>query len=237
MAENSLPEIPPYPMPTAGELPRNTASWTVDPARAVLLIHDMQRYFLRPFPRGASPREELLAHAVALREAAVVAGVPVVYTAQPGGMTPEQRGLLVDFWGPGMSADPAHRQIVDELAPGAGDTVLTKWRPSAYFDTELLDLLREAGRDQLVVCGVYAHVGILQTACEGFAHGVRTFLAGDAVADFGTAEHRMALEYAAARCAMVLPTKELCDAFAAGAGAGLAAATAGGVSAGAGERA
>ncbi|CAO0836759.1 hypothetical protein SMICM17S_04668 [Streptomyces microflavus] len=28
--------------------------------------------------------------------------MPVAYTAQPGSMTPEQRGLLKDFWGPGI---------------------------------------------------------------------------------------------------------------------------------------
>ncbi|MEU1037774.1 isochorismatase family protein [Streptomyces sp. NPDC005907] len=236
MAESSLPEIHPYPMPTAGELPRNTASWTVDPARAVLLIHDMQRYFLRPFPEGTSPRTELVAHAEALRTAAAAADVPVWYTAQPGGMTPEQRGLLVDFWGAGMSAEPGHRQIIDELAPGPGDVVFTKWRPSAYFRTGLLDMLQEAGRDQLVICGVYAHVGILQTACEGFAHGIRTFLAADALADFSAADHRMTLEYAATRCAVVLPTRDIRAAFSAPADVRETAAVAGGVPAGAGER-
>ncbi len=206
MAEPAIPQISSYPMPTAADLPENTASWSLDPRRAALLVHDMQRYFVRPFPEGRSPRTELVRNSVVLREAAVSAGVPVLYTAQPGGMTADQRGLLADFWGPGMSADPEHRGVIDELAPRPGDTVLDKWRPSAYFRTGLLDLLRGAGRDRLVVCGVYAHVGILQTACEGFAHGIRTFLAADAVADFTAEHHAMALEYAAGRCAMVLPT-------------------------------
>jgi isochorismate hydrolase len=200
-----IPAIAPYPMPTAGDLPANTALWTVDPARAVLLVHDMQRYFLKPFGEDS----ELLANAVLLRDWAAAHGVPVAYTAQPGGMTTEQRGLLMDFWGPGMKVDPADREIVDRLAPGPEDWLVTKWRYSAFFNNDFLDRMRAAGRDQLVVCGVYAHVGVLMTAVEAFTNDIETFLVADAVADFTEDHHRMALEYAAQRCAVVLTAKEV----------------------------
>ena len=98
---------------------------------------------------------------------------PSVYTAQPGGMTDEQRGLLKDFWGPGMRVDPADRQVVDELAPGRGDWYFTKWRYSAFFRSGLLEQMREHGRDQLIVCGVYAHVGVLMTAVEAFTNDIQ----------------------------------------------------------------
>ncbi|MFB7949350.1 isochorismatase family protein [Kitasatospora phosalacinea] len=203
-----IPTIAPYPMPTAGDLPANTVSWTLDPDRAVLLVHDMQRYFVRPFPPDAAPGRELLDNTAQLRERAVELGVPVAYTAQPGDMTPEQRGLLQDFWGPGMRTDPADREVVEPLTPGPDDWRLTKWRYSAFFRSGLLDRMRADGRDQLVLCGVYAHVGVLMTAVEAFTHDIRPFLVADAVADFDAASHRLALDYAAARCAMVTTTKE-----------------------------
>ncbi|MEV6957689.1 isochorismatase family protein [Streptomyces sp. NPDC051207] len=202
-----IPEISPYPMPTAGDLPDNTARWAIDPRRAVLLVHDMQRYFLRPLPTGL--RGELVRNAQQVREHCAGLGMPVAYTAQPGGMTDQQRGLLKDFWGPGMRTTPADRQVVDELAPAPGDWRLTKWRYSAFFRSDLLDRMRAAGRDQLVLCGVYAHVGVLMTAVEAFTHDIRTFLVADAVADFSQRHHRLALEYAAQRCAVVVTTKEI----------------------------
>lgn len=204
-----IPPIEPYPMPEGGDLPGNTAQWSVDPKRAVLLLHDVQRYFLRPFPETGSPGRELVRNATALRERAVELGVPVAYTMQPGGMTEQQRGLLADFWGPGMRVDPADREVVDPLSPAPADWVFTKWRYSAFFGNDLLERMRREGRDQIILCGVYAHVGVLATAIEAFSHDIQPFLVADGVADFSEAYHRMALEYAAQRCAVVTTAKEV----------------------------
>ncbi|MFE5734327.1 isochorismatase family protein [Streptomyces sp. NPDC056528] len=205
---SGIPPIEPYPLPAAGDLPANTARWTLDPGRAVLLVHDMQEYFLRSFPGPL--REELVRNAARVRDWCAARDIPVAYTAQPGGMDVRQRGLLADFWGPGMRTTPADREVVPELAPAPGDRVLTKWRYSAFFRTDLLEDMRARGRDQLVVCGVYAHVGVLATAVEAFTHDIRTFLVGDAVGDFSERHHRSALRYAAERCAVVVSTKEVC---------------------------
>lgn len=204
---SGIPPIESYALPTAGDLPPNTARWTPDPDRAVLLVHDMQRYFLAPFP--ADVRKQLVSNAAALRDRCAAAGVPVAYTAQPGGMTAEQRGLLKDFWGPGMRSEPADRAVVDELAPIDGDWTLTKWRYSAFFNSPLLDRMREEGRDQLILCGVYAHVGVLMTAVEAFTNDIQPFFVADAVADFNEHYHRLAISYAAERCAAVVTAKEV----------------------------
>ncbi|MFD9434116.1 isochorismatase family protein [Streptomyces sp. NPDC060002] len=202
-----IPPIEPYALPAAGDLPANIARWTPDPDRAVLLVHDMQRFFLAPFPD--SVRAPLVTNAASLRDRCAALGVPVAYTAQPGSMTGRERGLLADFWGPGMRRDPADRGVVDALAPRHGDWQLTKWRYSAFHDSPLLELMRKAGRDQLIVCGVYAHVGILMTAVEAFTNDIQVFLVADAVADFNERYHRLALDYAAERCAMVVTAKEV----------------------------
>ncbi|MFF7450306.1 MULTISPECIES: isochorismatase family protein [unclassified Streptomyces] len=202
-----IPPIEPYSLPTAGQLPPNIVQWTPDPARAVLLVHDMQRYFLKPFPDVV--RAQLVANAAALRDRCADLGVPVAYTAQPGGMNDEQRGLLKDFWGPGMRPDPADREVVGALAPRAHDWRLTKWRYSAFFNSPLLQRMREAGRDQLILCGVYAHVGVLMSAVEAFTNDIQPFLVADAVADFSEHYHRLAVSYAAERCAKVVLVKEV----------------------------
>ncbi len=202
-----IPTIPDYPLPAPGDLPSNTATWRLDPNRAVLLVHDMQHFFLRFLPEGL--RADVVRNAQTVREQFAAHRAPVAYSAQPGDLTVEQRGLLLDFWGPGMRAEPADRQVVDQLAPAPGDWLLTKWRYSAFYRTDLLAQMRAQGRDQLVICGVYAHIGVLATAMDAFTHDVETFVVGDAVADFSVRHHRLAMEYLALRCAVILSTKEV----------------------------
>ncbi|MDX8053059.1 isochorismatase family protein [Lentzea sp. BCCO 10_0798] len=204
-----IPAIVPYPMPAADALPANTVDWRIDPARAVLLVHDMQHYFLRFFPQGETPLTDLVANTARIRESCAALGIPVAYTAQPGDMTAEQRGLLRDFWGSGMSRDPVHRDVVAEVAPRPQDWVLTKWRYSAFCRTDLLARMRAAGRDQLICCGVYAHVGLLMTTVDAMSEDVQAFLVADAIADFSEEYHRMALSYAAERSAMVTTTSDV----------------------------
>ncbi|WP_433544874.1 isochorismatase family protein [Streptomyces sp. CA-294286] len=202
----ALPAVAPYPMPAPDELPENRVAWTVDPQRAVLLVHDLQNHFLTAYTAGTSPATELLANVGRLAKAARAAGIPVLYSAQPGGQSPAERGLQQDFWGPGLPDDEHAKAIASPVAPEPGDTVITKWKYSAYVRTDLEQRMREAGRDQIVVVGVYAHIGVLMTACDAWMRDVQAFVVADAVADFSRADHDMALTYAAGRCAVVTTT-------------------------------
>ncbi len=202
----AIPAIRAYPMPRSDRLPPNTARWVPDARRAALLVHDMQRYFVAPFPEGRQPRTDLVANCAALVTHCQALGVPVLYTAQPGDMSAGQRGLLKDFWGSGMRGTPEDKAIIDELAPAPRGSILTKWRYSAFHGNDLHDRLRAAGRDQLIICGVYAHVGVLMTAVDAFTHDIETFVVADAVADFTPEHHHMALDYAATRCSVVVST-------------------------------
>ena len=178
-----IPQISPYPMPT--RLPVNVAQWSIDRRRSMLLIHDMQKYFLDMFPADQSPVKELVENVGHLRDQCAELGIPVGYTAQPGGMTGEQRGLLEDFWGAGHDHQPrAARDRGPGWRPVEGDQIYTKWRYSAFHRSDLLAFLRGQGRDQLIICGVYAHVGVRMTACEAFTNDIEAFLVADAVADF-----------------------------------------------------
>ena len=208
----ALPKIAPYSYREQEH--QNRVNWRVDSARAALLVHDMQRYFVRAFEleRDGQPLPDAqiniaIANIRRLLDAAHAANIPVYYTAQPPRQNPADRRLLTDFWGDGLQ-DDENAQILDELAPTEADTVLTKWRYSAFVRSPLEEQLKDLGRDQLIIGGIYAHIGCLTTALEAFMRDIQPFMVADALADFTEKEHRMACEYASGRCARVLNTAE-----------------------------
>ena len=207
----ALPKIPDYALPT--QLPAPRAPFRLDPSRAALLVHDMQSYFCRPYgedglTRPESPLAQAVPNIARLLEAARVAGVPVFYTAQKGNQFRPDRGLQADIWGPGMQAIPEHEEIIGPLAPAPDDITLVKHRYSAFQRSNLETLMRARGRDQLIVTGIYAHIGCLCTATEAFQRDVEPFFVADALADFGPDQHAMAVNWVAATCGVPLLTTD-----------------------------
>ena len=54
----------------------------------------------------------------------------------------------------GFVEGPWDADVIDELKPAAGHTVIDKTRTSAFSRTDLEDRLKSTGVDQLVIAGV-----------------------------------------------------------------------------------
>ncbi|MFD4231573.1 isochorismatase family protein [Streptomyces sp. NPDC058545] len=206
-----LPVIDSYPMPDRSAVPPSCVPWAIDPARAALLVHDMQNHFVRAFPAGRSPVVELVDNIAALREVAGTLGIPVIFSAEPAAQRRDQRGLLVDVWGPGIGHESDAAAIVAALTPRPGEHLLANVRHNAFLRSHLGRVLRSAGRDQLIVCGVFAHLGVLLTAADAFMQDIQPFVVADAVADFSAEEHSMALRWAARSGVVCTTDGLLCD--------------------------
>lgn len=202
----AIPSIAPYEIPT-GPFPRRV-DWTLDPSRAALLIHDMQRYFIDAYDVTAEPMATALPNMVRIRSACAQAGVPIIYTAQPGNQHPSRRGLLAEFWGEGLSCG-RDEEIVPELAPAGEDIQITKWRYSGFQRTDMRQLLAHHRRDQLIIVGVYAHMGCMISATEAFMGDVAPFFVPDAMGDFSREEHELAADYISKRAGQVLLTDDV----------------------------
>ncbi|MBC3379705.1 isochorismatase [Serratia fonticola] len=205
----AIPKLNDYALPTPSELPVNKVNWAFEPQRAALLIHDMQQYFLNFWGEDSPLIKQVVENIAALRRYCKQQGIPVFYTAQPNQQSDEERALLNDMWGPGLNKHPEQQAVVSELAPDADDTVLVKWRYSAFHRSPLQEILQESGRDQLIICGVYAHIGCMTTAIDAFMRNIKPFMVADGLADFSREEHLMALRYTAGRCGRVVTTAAL----------------------------
>jgi len=205
----AIPKLESYALPTAAELPTNKVNWAFEPARAALLIHDMQEYFLNFWDEDSPLVQQVVANIAQLRHYCKSQGIPVFYTAQPNQQSDEDRALLNDMWGPGLNRHPDQQRVVAALAPDEHDQVLVKWRYSAFHRSPLESILNETGRDQLIICGVYAHIGCLTTATDAFMRNIKPFMVADALADFSREEHMMSLTYTAGRSGRVVMTEAL----------------------------
>lgn len=204
----SIPTLASYPMPS--QPPQNRVQWPLEASRAVLLIHDMQHYFLNKYDRHSEPIPTLIQHIQQLKARCAKLGIPVIYTAQPTEQAPEQRGLLTDFWGLGLS-DPQYadqQAVIDELTPTENDLLQTKWRYSAFYGSDMRATMANWQRDQLIITGIYAHIGCLTTALEAFMDNIQSFFVLDALADFSLEDHLMASRYVAQRCGKVITTAQ-----------------------------
>ncbi|MCG3742192.1 isochorismatase family protein [Vibrio cincinnatiensis] len=202
----SIPRITSYTLPDKEHYPLNKTQWQIDPEKAVLLIHDMQEYFVNFFDIHHPPMSDVIHRIQRLKTVAKRLAIPVIYTAQPAKQDPNERALLTDFWGPGLQQETA---IIGELAPEIGDIEYVKWRYSAFKKTPLLQFMQENNKDQLIICGVYGHIGILSTALDSFMLDIKPFVIGDAIADFSQADHIHTLHYLAGRAANIQTLAEV----------------------------
>ncbi|MDE1485597.1 isochorismatase family protein [Xenorhabdus bovienii] len=205
----SIPKLNDYLLPAVQELPVNKVNWALDSKRAALLIHDMQNYFLNFWQPDSQLVTQIIDNIARLKIQCQKLGIPVFYTAQPDHQSDADRGLLNDMWGAGLNKHPEQQSITDALAPEGDDTLLVKWRYSAFQRSDLEQLLKNSERDQLIICGIYAHIGCMTTATDAFMRDIKPFFVADALADFSREEHMMSLRYVAGRSGRVLATATL----------------------------
>lgn len=99
-------------------------------------------------------------------------------------MLDDQEGYLFD--------GDAGAEVVAGLKLAGADTV-TKTRDSAFFQTLLVQRLKESSIDTLILLGVSTHSCIYQTASDAYAHNLRVLIAKDAVASHDMRWHDPAL--------------------------------------------
>ncbi|MET0656672.1 MAG: isochorismatase family cysteine hydrolase [Steroidobacteraceae bacterium] len=191
---------------------------TVDPQRTAVVIIDMQRDFLEPGGFGETlgndvtrlqaavdPCRKLLAGAREL-------GMLIVHTRE--GHRPdlsdaprakvERGGPSARIGAPGpmgrilIRGEPGH-DIIAALAPRDGEPVVDKPGKGAFYATDLQSILRNAGIENLIVCGVTTEVCVHTTVREANDRGYRCIVPADCCASYFPEFHEMGLKMIAAQ--------------------------------------
>ncbi len=137
-----------------------------------LLIVDIQNDY---FPGGRMElvgSREAAAEAARLLSAVRAKGAPVIHV-QHVSLRPGATFFLPDTEGV---------KIHESVAPAAGETVIEKHFPNAFRETPLLDHLKKAGIDRLVIAGMMTHMCVDTTTRAAADLGFQCTLAQDACA-------------------------------------------------------
>ncbi len=71
-------------------------------------------------------------------------------------------------------------EIFEGIAPQENETIITKYYPDSFFETDLKEQLEKQGVTELVVCGMMTHMCIDTTVRAAVSHGYTVTLIEDA---------------------------------------------------------
>jgi maleamate amidohydrolase len=160
-------------------------------AKPALLIVDFVNGFVDPDILGGGNIAEAVRTTVPLLAFFRARSLPVFFTrivyADDGSdcgvwceKVPRLRGLT----------ERAHAsQVVDELAPRAGELVIRKTQASAFFGTHLGSILNARGIDTIVLVGCTTSGCVRASAIDAMSMNFRLVVASDCVGDRATGPH------------------------------------------------
>src|SRR5215207_7612953 len=120
-------------------------------------------------------------------------GVPIFYSTGKLAHNPAERGRwkgTSTALGPQL---PKAHDIIPQIAPREGDSVVTKRYPSAFFGTELASLLTYHGVDTLIVTGMVTSGCVRATVVDAFSYNYIVVVPEECVADRGELPHKVNL--------------------------------------------
>ena len=136
---------------------------------AALVLIDCQNTY-REGTMQLAGVEDALAEAARLLERARSAGIPIFHIQHDDG--------------PGSPYDVTARigRISDEVAPKAGEPVITKHFPNSFIQTDLEQHLRGAGVSNVILAGFMTHMCVNSTARGAFNLGFQPTVVAAATA-------------------------------------------------------
>jgi nicotinamidase-related amidase len=183
--------------------------------RACVLLVDIQNEVFHPdgalagdFPAQAGPMLDAVRRLVAWareRDLPVIwlrlAFRPGHFDAVRDSMSRERGTFLDGSWG---------AEVLDGLGRQDEDVVITKKRPSGFFDTDLRIVLRGLGVDRIVVGGGSTNWAVESTVRDGHSHDYEMVVVREAVTTPFADLHEPSLRSMGSVFAKVLSVDEVC---------------------------
>ena len=157
---------------------------------ALILVDFVQGYFDKNCDLYAGVEDEL-ASALRVRDAARVAGIPVIYSnvvyeegGANGGVFFRKAPVLKNF----VAGNPMGDWPLG-LQPASDELVISKQYPSAFFGTSLTATLTASDVDTLIITGVTTSGCVRATCVDTMSYGFIPIVVAEACGDRHAAPH------------------------------------------------
>jgi len=100
-------------------------------------------------------------------------------------------------------------ELLPELSPAASDHVIVKKRYSAFFGTDLDEILSQMAPDAIILAGINTHACIRTTAIDAYQRDWPVVLALDCIDSYDREHHDVSLRYMKDKLASAMTNEEI----------------------------
>lgn len=151
--------------------------------------------------------DEQISNVKSIIEASEKAGVKIIYVQHND--SSEISKPMVDWWGGDKIEYGSDGWKMIDAFDTTGKTIIDKYQYSAFFKTDLDNLLKVNKIKDVIIVGVMANCCCETTARDAFMHGYRVFFISDATATLNEDLHLSALKNLSFGFAYIQNTKDI----------------------------
>lgn len=176
-------------------------------AKTALIVTDMQNYFLKKKSHAFVPSvKAIIAKIKKLSDLFLEKKLTVIYTRHTNNV--ENSEQMSEWWRDVIREESWESRIGD-CFNYEDAIVVEKHQYDAFYGTELKDVLRERGIEQLIITGVLTHLCCETTARSGFVNGYKVLFPVNGSATYNIKYHKSTLRNLAHGFAVPVTMEEL----------------------------
>ena len=180
------------------------------PQTSALFVIDMQQYFCNPSSHAYfKDSTKIIPNIYQLITLYRKLSLPVIFTRYALLRT-ESPGAMSRWWRDVLYEDNNLSNIIDALHPLPHEHVIRKTQYSAFFETDLDQMLKKLQVTNILITGVLTHLCCETTARDAFMRGYDVFFVADATASDEPTLHTASLATLSDGFATITTTDEVC---------------------------
>jgi nicotinamidase-related amidase len=182
--------------------------------RPVLIVIDMVNDFLAKW--APASKQQLVRSINDLVDLMRQRGHPIIWVRQE--FEPDLRDAFLEMKTSGIRITikgTVGCEIASDLATAPSDPVVIKKRYSAFFGTDLDQILGRLTPDVLILAGINTHACVRVTAIDAYQRDWEIVVAADCVDSYDREHHDISMKYMKDKVATVMSNQEIRSALAA----------------------